>query len=346
MVEVQENVILLRPDTAALADLNGHGAGHNVARGEVLGRGRVALHEALAFGIDQVGALAARAFGDQHAGAVDAGRMKLHELHVFERQARAQHHGVAVAGLGVRAGARGVSAAVAAGGEHGHLGRKAMDGAVVEIERDNAAAAAIVVHDQVDGEIFDEKLGGMAQRLAVHGVQHGVTGTVGGGAGALRDAFAVMGGHAAERALINLAVIAARERQAPVLELVHRLRRAAAHIFDGVLVAEPVGALDRVVHVPAPIVFAHVAERRRDAALRCDGMRARRKHLGDARGAQAGLAATNHGAQAGAAGANNHHVVGVVFDRISAAIDGRRRGAAVGSVIRHAHNPNESLRRP
>ena len=41
-----------------------------------------------------------------------------------------------------------------------------MQRAVVELERDDAAAAAFVVHDQVDGEILDEELGRMAQRLA------------------------------------------------------------------------------------------------------------------------------------------------------------------------------------
>ena len=80
----------------------------------------------------------------------------------------------------------------------------------------------------------------MAQRLAVHGVQHGVAGAVGGGAGALGRALAEIHGHAAEGALQDLAVIGARERHAPMLELVHGLGRVAAEIFDGVLVAEPV----------------------------------------------------------------------------------------------------------
>src|SRR6202166_3883454 len=103
-----------------------------------------------------------------------------------------------------------------------------------------------------------------------------MAGAVGGGAGALRGALAVVRGHAAERALIDLAVfLAARERQAPMLPLVNRLRRVAAQIFDGVLVAEPIGALDRVVHVPAPVVLAHIAEGCCDAALRRDGVRAR-----------------------------------------------------------------------
>ena len=66
---------------------------------------RIALHEALAAGVGQIAAFAAHAFGDQDARAVDAGRMELHELHVLQRQARAQHHGVAVARAGVRAGA-------------------------------------------------------------------------------------------------------------------------------------------------------------------------------------------------------------------------------------------------
>ena len=340
-------MVLLRSDAAALADFDGHGARDDVARGEVLGRRRIALHEALARAIDQIGAFAARALGDEDAGAVNAGRVELHEFHVLERQAGAQHHGVAVARLRVRAGAGGIGAAIAAGGEDGHLRAEAVDRAVVEIDGDDAAAAAVVVHDEVDGEILDEKLGRVPQRLAVHRVQHGVAGAIGGGAGALRGALAVMRGHAAERALIDLAVFfPARERQTPMLQLVDRLGRVAAQIFDGVLVTEPVGALYGVVHVPAPVVFAHVAERGGDAALRRDRMRARREHFGDARGPQPRFAAADRGAQPGAAGADDDDIVGVVFDRIGAAIDGRRRASSVRRALCHAHTPNESLRMP
>ena len=346
MIEMQKDVVLFRSDAAPLADFDGHGAGDDVARGEVLGRRRVALHEALAFGIDHVAAFAARAFGDEHAGAVDPGRMELDEFHVLEREAGAQHHGIAVAGLRMRARAGRVGAAIAAGRENGHLPGKPMDRAVVEVERDDAAAAAFVVHDQVDGEVFDEELGGMAQRLAVHGVQHGVAGAVGGGAGALRGALAVMRGHAAERTLIDLAVLPARKRQTPMFELVDGLGRVATQVFDRVLVAEPVGALDGVVHVPAPVVLAHVAERRGNAALRRHRMRARGKDLGDAGGAQSRLAATDDGAQPGAAGANDDDVVGVILNRVGAAVDGRCRVPAVSAGHCHAHNPNESLRMP
>ena len=36
-----------------------------------------------------------------------------------------------------------------------------MDRAVVELDGDDTAAAALLVHDQVDGEILDEEFGGM-----------------------------------------------------------------------------------------------------------------------------------------------------------------------------------------
>ena len=42
------------------------------------------------------------------------------------------------------------------------MGAEAVDRAVLELDGDYAAAAALVIHDQIDGEIFDEELGGMA----------------------------------------------------------------------------------------------------------------------------------------------------------------------------------------
>mmetsp|Transcript_6941 Transcript_6941/g.20278 ORF Transcript_6941/g.20278 Transcript_6941/m.20278 type:complete len:380 (-) Transcript_6941:808-1947(-) len=89
VVEVQVDVVRLRPDAAALANLHGHGAADDVARGEVLGARRVALHEALAFAVAQDAALAAAALRHQAARAVDARWVELHELRVLVRDARA-----------------------------------------------------------------------------------------------------------------------------------------------------------------------------------------------------------------------------------------------------------------
>src|SRR5208337_4550474 len=209
MVEVQEDVILELADAAALANLYGHGAADDVARCEVLGVRGVALHEALAGRIDEIAALAAGALGDQAARAVDAGRVELNELHVLQRQPRAQNHGVAVAGAGVGGGRREIGAAVAAGREDRRLGAEAVDRAVIHLEANDASHRSLRIADEVDGEKFDEELAARPQRLPVERMQNRVAGAVGGGAGALRDALAELGRHAAERALIDLAFFGA-----------------------------------------------------------------------------------------------------------------------------------------
>jgi hypothetical protein len=93
-----------------------------------------------------------------------------------------------------------------------------------------------------------------------------------------------------------------------VFQLVDDLRRFAAHEFDRVLVAQVVAALDGVEHVPVPVVFAHVAERGADAALRRHRVRAGREHFGQHRHVQAGFGQLQRCAHAGAAGADDDRV--------------------------------------
>ena len=129
--------------------------------------------------------------------------------------------------------------------------------AFAHVEREHAAADALAVEDEVEREVFDEEARVVLERLLVERVQDRVAGAIGRGAGALRGALAVMGRHAAERALVDLAFLGARERHAVVLELDDRGDRLAAHVFDRVLVAQPVRPLDGVVEVEAPVVLAH-----------------------------------------------------------------------------------------
>ena len=311
------NVFVLAPRrTAAFANLDGHGARDDVARGQVLGDGGVLLHEALAEAVEQVAALAAGALGDEAPGAVDAGRVELDKLHVLEREARARDHGVAVARAGVRGRARKVGAAVAAGGEDGLVRAEAVQAAVLHVERHHADALALV-HDEVERKVLDEEGGVVLERLAVQRVQDGVARAVGGRRAPVRLAvLAVVERLAAKGALVDLALVRARERHAVVLQLDHRARRLAAHVVDRVLVAQPVAALDRVVHVPPPVVLAHVAQRRVHTALRRRRVRARREELGDARHVEALLGEPKGRAQAGAASAHDNRVVLVVDDRV------------------------------
>src|ERR1700733_2793632 len=177
----------------------------------------MALHEALAFRVYEIAAFAAGAFGDEAAGAVDASRMELHELHVLQRQAGAQRHRVAVAGAGVGGSRREIRSPIAASSEDSGLGAESVDRPVVQLEADDTAHCTLRVADEVNREIFDEELALRLQRLAVQRVEDGVAGAVGGGAGALRDALAIFGRHAPERTLVDLARIGARERHAPMV---------------------------------------------------------------------------------------------------------------------------------
>ncbi len=267
--------------------------------------------------------------------------MELHELHVLQRQAGAQHHGVAVAGAAMRAGAPEVCPSVSAGGQDRLLGSETMHRAVLEAKGDDTDAATAIVHHQVEGKVLDEKGGALVEGLPIERVKHGVPGPIGGGAAAPHwRALAIFGVVPAERALVDLAVLRARERHAVVLELVDRLRGPAAHVFDRVLIAQPVGALDGVVHVPAPVVRSPVAQRGGDAPLCCNGMRSRWKHLADAGGAQSRLHAPQRGPEAGAAGADNHHIEGVIGEGIGGTIELRR---GVDGVCRARHGKHLTM---
>ena len=124
------------------------------------------------------------------------------------------------------------------------------------------------------------------QRLLIKRVQHRVTGSVGSCAGALRGTLTKARRHAAERTLIDATVFGPRKRDTVVLELHDRRRCFLAHILDRILIAQPVRSLDGVVHMPAPVVFTHVAECGTDTALCGNRVTARRKYFGDGRGRQ------------------------------------------------------------
>ena len=244
--------------------------------------------------------------------------MELHELHVLHRQASTHHQAAAVTGTGVGRGGAEVGTAVAAGGQHHAVGAEQVQRTFGHVQREHAAAHTFFVENQVEREVLDHEACVVRQRLLVQRMQHCVTGAVGGGAGALRRrTFAVLGGHAAERALVDLALFGARERHAVVLELDDGRDRLTAHVLDRVLVAQPIGALDGVVEVIPPVVLTHIAQRGGNTTLRGHGVRTGREDLGQADRLQALLGQAEGRAQAGAAGAHHDHVVLVFCNLVS-----------------------------
>src|SRR5262249_8898161 len=147
---------------------------------------------------------------------------------------------------------------------------------------ENAAARAFV-HDEIKRQVLNKEFDPIREASLIEGVQHRVAGPVGGSAGApSHPSLAISQRMTTEGPLIDLSALGARERYAKMLELDDRRHRVPTHVFDRVLVTEPVGSLDGVVHVPAPIVLAHVAKRRADPTLRRGSVAAGRNDFADA----------------------------------------------------------------
>ena len=182
--EVEVHHVPVRPGAAALLDLLVDRAAHHVARREVLDRGRVALHEALAVLVANDRALAARRLRQQHAELVQARRVELEHLHVLERDAAPQHDRRPVAGERVRVRRDPEHPPVAAGGEQHGLGPEHVDLAGRELVRDDAAARA-VGHQQVQAVELVEEANVALHALLIQGLQDHVAGAIGGVARAL-----------------------------------------------------------------------------------------------------------------------------------------------------------------
>ena len=59
----------------------------------------------------------------------------------------------------------------------------------------------------------------------------------------------------AKGSLINPALFGSRKRQAHVFQFEYRLGPHGTHVFDSILISNVIRALDRVVHVPTPIIL-------------------------------------------------------------------------------------------
>src|SRR3954471_17412956 len=112
----------------------------------------------------------------------------------------------------------------------------------------------------------------------------------------------------AERPLINGPVGIAIERHAEMLQFDYYLGRLAAEKFDCILITQPVGSFDGVVHVPHPAVFAHIAKCRTDAALCRNRVRSCGKNFRQHRDLEPGFRQLKGSAHTGPASANDYRI--------------------------------------
>ena len=305
VAQVDEHVALhALAEPAPLLDLRLDGARHEVARPELHFVGRVALHEALTFVVDEDAALAARSLGKQHARGGQPGGMELHELGILHGDARAQTRRHAVAGhvRGVR-GARPVDAAEPARGDDHRAGAERHDLAVSQVDGHDPLQLSVYGRDVEQVELFEE-MHAVLHAVLVQGVQHHVPCLVG-------RVAAPRARRAAERALGDAALLVARVGHAHRLELQHKLRHPGHEELDGILVGQVIAALDRVEEVAFHgVLGVAVRERRVHAALRGSGVGAGGEHLGQDGHAQRGvLAGVEGGRHAGTSRPHDDDVV-------------------------------------
>src|SRR5271169_5123185 len=163
------------------------------------------------------------------------------------RQAGAKNHAAAVARTGVGGGARLVNPSTAAGRYHGHVGAEPVQGAVLEAPSEQSTAYAVVIHNQIEGEILDEEACLMLETLLVERVKDSATRPIRRCTGAVGHlALGVISRVAAEAPLVDGPGLGPTKGHSQVFKFHHSGDRLAAHKSDSVLVAEPVGAPYRV----------------------------------------------------------------------------------------------------
>ena len=145
--------------------------------------------------------------------------MELNELEVLQRETSTGNHGVTVARACMRASAAEVGTSVTTSGQDGLVSTEAVQSTVLHVQCDDTDTLA-VLHDEVEGEVFDKEVGVVSERLAIEGVQKSVSGTVSGGSATVSLAtLSKFQRLTTESALVDLALLRPGERNTIVLKL-------------------------------------------------------------------------------------------------------------------------------
>ena len=166
--------------------------------------------------------------------------MELNKFHVLQTKACTGHHAMTVTGTGMGRGAAKECTAITARCQNDHLGVETVHFTAIKVPCHQPAARAVIIHDQIKGNIFDKELGFMLQALLIQGMEHRVTGTVSRGTGPFNRRLTVITGVTTKRALVDFAIFGARKRHAVMFKFMNSRHRIAAHIFDCVLITQPV----------------------------------------------------------------------------------------------------------
>jgi hypothetical protein len=95
--------------------------------------------------------------------------MELHELKILQWQACAGNHSITIARARMRAGATEVRPPITTSCEYCLVRTESVESTIFHVER-NYADTLAVLHYEIERKVFDEKVGIVAQGLAIEGV--------------------------------------------------------------------------------------------------------------------------------------------------------------------------------
>ncbi len=150
--------------------------------------------------------------------------------------------------------------------------------------------------------------------LLPESIQDDPPGPVGGVAGPFDRRLSKVTGMPAKCPLGDLPLLGPVEGDTQVLQLINSSRGIFSQNFDGILITQIVAALDRVKHVPFPIILLLVTQGSTNPPLCSPGMGTGSEYL--AQDSHIGLFTKFNGrSQSGQSGSNNNHVVSMNHHR-------------------------------
>ena len=130
-----------------------------------------------------------------------------------------------------------------------------------------------------------------------------------------------------------------------MFQLVNRVGSFPGKVFHRVRVAQPVGTLDCVIHVPLPVVRTHVRQACSNSALRGDRVRPRWENLCNAGRAQTLFGHPQRCTKPCAPGTNHDNVIGMIYVFISGHGSVLQAENAIFATANRPVNPTSAQKR-
>ncbi len=244
--------------------------------------------------------------------------MELDEFVVLVGNSLSESHGISVSRAGVGRGTTEIGTPITTSCKNSILGANSVDGSVFHVEgNDTNALLSVLAHEQIHTKVFDKVSRVKGQGTTIKSVKHSMTGSIGSGTASMSLAsLSVLKRLSTKGTLVNLSIFRSGKGHSKGFKLNHRLGSLSAHVVNRILITKPITSLDSVVHVPPPIVLAHVSKSGVNSSLCRNGVGSRWEELGDTGRLESGFTKSHGSSQSTTTGTDDNGIVFVVYHSI------------------------------